>query len=213
MTNNISETPLLLLFICSVLFHSVTPWTVARQASLSFTVSYSLFKLMSIESTEIPSDFLIPIRHLDLIPSRDRWSHSFSFIAFLQCLANTAPLVLLFGFNFAKDQRLPLSFYVSDNFYCSRNIIKGKQVPHRHMKESSSFTLLPECEEQVSTFFWSRGLVRHCSQPVFHIFVADLFCDVCWGNSGEQANGLLEKLTSQGASNLLSVIEETAEFL
>ena len=81
------------------------------------------------------------------------------------------------------------------------------------MKESGYLTLLPEREEQVSTVFWSRGLVRHCSQPVFHIFVADLFCDVCWGNSGEQLNGLPEKLKSQGASNHLSVTEETAEFL
>ena len=28
----------------------VTPWTAARQASLSFTISWSLLKLMSIES-------------------------------------------------------------------------------------------------------------------------------------------------------------------
>ena len=35
-----------------------TPWTVARQASLSFTSSQHLLKLMSIES-EMPSDHLI----------------------------------------------------------------------------------------------------------------------------------------------------------
>ena len=39
-----------LLFSCSVVSNSATPWTVARQASLSFTVSWSLLKLMSIES-------------------------------------------------------------------------------------------------------------------------------------------------------------------
>ena len=42
--------PLLLLFSHSVVSDSVTPWTAARQASLSFTISQSLLKLMSIES-------------------------------------------------------------------------------------------------------------------------------------------------------------------
>ena len=36
----------------------VTPWTAARQASLSFTISWSLLKLMSIESV-MPSNHLI----------------------------------------------------------------------------------------------------------------------------------------------------------
>ena len=40
-----------LLFNHSILSNSLqpTPWTAARQASLSFTVSWSLLKLMSIE--------------------------------------------------------------------------------------------------------------------------------------------------------------------
>ena len=36
----------------------VTPWTAARQASLSFTISQSLLKLMSIESV-MPSNHLV----------------------------------------------------------------------------------------------------------------------------------------------------------
>ena len=36
-----------------------TPWTVTRQASLSITISWSLHKLMSIESV-IPSNTVIP---------------------------------------------------------------------------------------------------------------------------------------------------------
>ena len=35
-----------------------TPWTTARQASLSFTISQRLLKLMSIESV-MPSNYLI----------------------------------------------------------------------------------------------------------------------------------------------------------
>ena len=49
---------LLLLFSCSVMSNSATPWTAAHQASLSFTISQSLLKLMSIESV-IPSNHLI----------------------------------------------------------------------------------------------------------------------------------------------------------
>ena len=44
-----------------------TPWTAARQASLSITNSWSLFKLMSIAS-EMPSNHLILGRPLRLLP-------------------------------------------------------------------------------------------------------------------------------------------------
>ena len=45
----------------------MTPWTAARQASLSFTISWSLLKLMSNKSV-MPSDRLIHCRSL-LLPS------------------------------------------------------------------------------------------------------------------------------------------------
>ena len=51
----------------SVVSDSVTPWTVAYQASLSFTISWSLLKLMSIESV-MPSNHLILCCHLLLPP-------------------------------------------------------------------------------------------------------------------------------------------------
>ena len=60
---------LLLLFVeslsCGQL--SMTPWTAARQASLSFTISQSLLQLMYIESV-MPSNHLILSRPL-LLPS------------------------------------------------------------------------------------------------------------------------------------------------
>ena len=46
----------------------VTPWTAARQAFLSFTVSQRLLKLMSIVSM-MPSNHLIPCHPLLLLPS------------------------------------------------------------------------------------------------------------------------------------------------
>ena len=45
-----------------------TPWTAAPQASLSFTISWSLLKLMSIESV-MPSNYLILCHALLLLPS------------------------------------------------------------------------------------------------------------------------------------------------
>ena len=46
----------------------VTPWTVACQASLSFTISWSLLKLMSIEAV-MASNHLILCCPLLLLPS------------------------------------------------------------------------------------------------------------------------------------------------
>ena len=53
-------------FSCVQLF--VTPWTIAYQASLSIANSWSLLKLMSIESV-MPSNHLILCRPLLLLPS------------------------------------------------------------------------------------------------------------------------------------------------
>ena len=57
-----------LLFSHSVMSRCATPWTVARQASLFFTISQSLLKLMSIESM-IPSNHLILSLSPLLLPS------------------------------------------------------------------------------------------------------------------------------------------------
>ena len=53
---------------CSRVRLFVTPWTEARQASLSFTISRSLLKLMSIKLV-MPSNHLILCRPLLLPPS------------------------------------------------------------------------------------------------------------------------------------------------
>ena len=58
----------LLLFSCSVVSDSATPWTAVLQASPSFTISQSLLKLMPIEPV-MPSNHLILCRPLLLLPS------------------------------------------------------------------------------------------------------------------------------------------------
>ena len=56
------------LFSLSVLSDSATPWTEAHQASLSFTISWSLLKLTSIESM-MTSNHLSLCRPILLLPS------------------------------------------------------------------------------------------------------------------------------------------------
>ena len=60
--------PSLLLFGRSGVSDSVTPRTAARQASLSFTISQSLLRLMSLEPV-MPSNHLILCHSLLLLPS------------------------------------------------------------------------------------------------------------------------------------------------
>ena len=56
------------MFSCSVVSDSMIPWTAAHQVSLSFTISWSLLKLMSIESVML-SNHLILCCPLLLLPS------------------------------------------------------------------------------------------------------------------------------------------------
>ena len=58
---------MLLLFSRSVVSDSESPWTAAHQASLSFTISWSSLKLMSIKSM-MPSNHLILWHVLLLLP-------------------------------------------------------------------------------------------------------------------------------------------------
>ena len=60
--------PVIFTSCCSATQLCLTPWTAARQASLSFTISLSLLKLMSIESV-MPSNHLILCRPLLPLPS------------------------------------------------------------------------------------------------------------------------------------------------
>ena len=64
----LSRLHLLLLLLFSYVWLFVILWTAARQASLSFTISQSLLKLMSIESV-MPSNHLIICHLLLLLPS------------------------------------------------------------------------------------------------------------------------------------------------
>ena len=62
----VSQTLFLLLSSHSVMSNTVTPWTAACQASLSFTISWSLLKLISIESM-MTSNHLVVCHSLILL--------------------------------------------------------------------------------------------------------------------------------------------------
>ena len=68
MTVNFVESSLSSVQLLSRVLLIGTPWTVARQVSLSITNSWSLLRLMSIESV-MPSNHLILCRPLLLLPS------------------------------------------------------------------------------------------------------------------------------------------------
>ena len=57
-----------MLFSCSVMSDSLTPWTTPCKASLSFTVSWNLLKLMSIDLV-MPSSYLKLCLPFLLLPS------------------------------------------------------------------------------------------------------------------------------------------------
>ena len=78
-SHGISQARTLLQVVVQSLSHVwllVTPWTAARQASLSFTISQSLLKLMSIESM-MPSNYLILCHPLTSCPQAFPASGSF----------------------------------------------------------------------------------------------------------------------------------------
>ena len=88
----------MLLFSHSVMSDSALPWTAARKASLSFTVSWSLLKLMSIELV-MPSNRLILITHFFSCPQSFPASGSFPMSwlftsggQIIQCSASVLPM-------------------------------------------------------------------------------------------------------------------------
>ena len=100
----------------------VTPWTVACQASLSITNSWSLLKLMSIVSV-IPSNHLILCRALLLLPSifpsirifsnesilRIRWSKYWSFSFSISTFDEHSGLISVYGVAQSRTQLKQLS--------------------------------------------------------------------------------------------------------
>ena len=89
-----------------VVTDSTTPWTATRQASLSFTISGNLLKLMSIELV-MPSNHLILCHPLLFLPSIFRSSH-ICYVGFL-ILDTPTSFQTLFSWDSGCHSDLPVS--------------------------------------------------------------------------------------------------------
>ena len=87
----------------SCVWFFVTPWTAARQASLSITNSQSLFKLTSTESV-MPSNHLILCRPLLLVPST---FHSITVFSNESALRIRRPKYWSFSFSISPTNEHP----------------------------------------------------------------------------------------------------------
>ena len=74
-------------FSCSVVSDSATPWTAALQASLSFTISQSLLKLMSLELV-MPSNHCILCRPLLFLPCQGAMGPNLGLVTLLKEKSN-----------------------------------------------------------------------------------------------------------------------------
>ena len=113
----------------------VTPWTAARQASLSITNSRSLLKLMSIESV-MSSNHLILCHPLLLLPSIFP-SIRYSQLASLS-LGKWKMTQVPVGASL-EESTMPSTFQTSSSDYCLKSSIKqgwpSPSTPHPHLLE------------------------------------------------------------------------------
>ena len=123
----------------------VTPWTAAHQASLSFTVSQSLLKLMSIESM-MPSNYLILCHPLLLLPSI---FPSIRVLSTESALCIRWPEYWTFSFSISpSSEYLELISFTTDWF--DLLAVQGtiKSLPQHHSSKAPT----PQC----SAFFMAR---------------------------------------------------------
>ena len=95
MTERLTYFFLIVVQLLSRVWLSVTPWTAARQASLPFTISQSLLKLMSIESV-MPSNHLVLCHPFLLLPSIFPSIGVFSIVLALHILVHLSLCVHLY---------------------------------------------------------------------------------------------------------------------
>ena len=126
----------MLLFVCSVMSDSVTPWTAAHQAPMSFTISWSLLKLTSTElmtpsnhqSSVAPSPSIFPsIRVFSSdLALRIRWPKCWSFSI---SPSNEYALEGWLYLGFMSDLSLEFSpFWASVQF--SHSVVSNSLRPH-----------------------------------------------------------------------------------
>ena len=161
----------------------MTPWTAAHQASLSFTVSRSLLKLMCIDLV-LPSNQLILCRPLLLLPSifasirvfpnelvlHIKWTEYWSFS---------------FSISYSKEYSglISLQSKVLSRVFSSTTIWKhqffGTQPswPQLNLKYSAVPSLRVSYATVVPDFFDSHG--KQCPWPELKKFTSSCWCLIC----------------------------------
>ena len=107
----------------------VTPWTAAHQASLPFTISQSLLKLMSIEPV-MPSNHLILCPPLLLLPSA---FPSISVFSNQLALCINWPKYWSFSISPSNEYSGMISFRIENRLYASLIIWKGLSCKLSHV--------------------------------------------------------------------------------
>ena len=124
-----------------------TPWTAAHQASLSFTISWSLLKVMSIESV-MPSNHLILYHPLLLLPSI---FPSIRVCSHESALSIRWPKFWSFSISPSNEYSGLISFR-NDRFDLLAVPGTLKSLPQHHSSKSSVL--------QRSVFLWSSSHIR-----------------------------------------------------
>ena len=150
----------LLLFGHSIVSDSVTPWTAAHQAFLSFTISQSLLKLVSIESV-MPSNHLILCHRLLLLTSIFPSNRVFSKESALRI---TWPKYWSFSFNISPSNEHPglISFRMDWLDLLAVQGTPNSILQHHSSKASvlrcSAFFMVWLMSEPLSTVVWVSDL-------------------------------------------------------
>ena len=141
--------------------NSATPWTPGRQASLSFTISQSLLKLMSIESVMPSNHLVVCCTPLLLLPS-------------------IFPSIRVFSSDPVLRIRWPkywsFSFSINPSNECSGlssfridwlDLLAVQGTPKSPLKHHS----LKIIKVKIELLFWKRGQLSHrtCSVNIINI--------------------------------------------
>ena len=139
----------MLLFSHSVVSNSATPWTAALQASLNFTNSWSLLKLMSIESEMPYNHFILCYPHLltFIFPSIRIFSNESG-------LCMTWPKYWSFSFSIPSNEYSVLISFRIDWF--DRLVVQGtlKSLLQHHSWKHQFFSAQPSLWSNSHIHMW-----------------------------------------------------------
>ena len=131
--------------VCQVVSDFASPWTAARQASLSFIISLSLLKLMSIESV-VSTNHLILCRHLllsSVFPSIRVFSSESAFhIRWPQCSS--------FHISLSNEYSGLISFRIDGLILLSKGLSRVFSAPFKSWGTCYGW----EMQTWISTHYW-----------------------------------------------------------